>query len=62
MAYSYHGHRFPPELITRAVLLYKQRGLSYRQIEEHFAEQGIKLTDETVRRWVAKFGDEIAGR
>jgi transposase-like protein len=34
--------------------------LSYRDVEELLAERGLDLSYETVRRWVLKFGPEIA--
>jgi transposase-like protein len=34
--------------------------LSYRDVEELFAEQGLDISYETVRCWVLKFGPMIA--
>jgi transposase-like protein len=34
--------------------------LSYRDVEELLAEQGLDVSYETVRRWVLKFGLLIA--
>jgi putative transposase len=52
----YHGHRFPREVIAHAVRLYLRFALSYRDVEELLAERGAQVSDETVRRWVGKFG------
>ncbi len=56
----YRGHRFPREVIAQAVRLYLRFALSYRDVEELLAERGIAVSDETVRRWVAKFGAQYA--
>jgi putative transposase len=59
---SYRRHRFPPEIIQHAIWLYLRFTLSYRDVEELLAERGLDLSYETVRRWVLKFGLEIARR
>jgi len=57
---SFKRHRFPPEIIRRAVWLYARFTLSYRDIEEILAERGIDVPYETARRWFLKFGPTIA--
>ncbi len=57
---SFKRHRFPPEIIRRAVWLYARFTLSYRDIEEILAERGIDVSYETARRWFLKFGPTIA--
>ena len=57
---SYRRHRFPPHIIQHAVWLYARFTLSYRDIEDLLAERGLDISYETVRRWVSKFGPEIA--
>ena len=57
---SFKRHRFPPEIIRRAVWLYARFTLSYRDIEEILAERGIDVSYETARRWCLKFGPTIA--
>jgi putative transposase len=52
----YHGHRFPREVIERAVRLSFHVALSFRDVEELLAERRVQVSYETVRRWVAKFG------
>ena len=59
-ASPYHGHRFPREVIAHAVRLYLRFALSFRDVEELLAERGIRVSYETVRRWVAKFGTRYA--
>jgi len=57
---SYKRRRFPPEIIGHAVWLYFRFALSYRDVEELFAERGVVLTYETVRQWCRKFGQTDA--
>jgi putative transposase len=61
-ARSYHGYRFPPEIISHAVWLYHRFCLSFRDVEDLLAERGITVTYETVRQWCRKFGPEFARR
>ena len=57
---SYTGHRFPPDVIRQAVLLYFRFTLSLRDVEEMLAWRGIDVTYETIRCWANKFGPQIA--
>ena len=57
---SYARHRFPPLIIQQAIWLYFKFSLSYRDVEDLFAERGIDVSYETVRRWVLKFGSIYA--
>ena len=59
---SYHGFRFPADIIQRAVWLYLRFTLSLRDVEDILAERGIDVTYETVRCWVDRFGPEISQR
>ena len=56
----YVRHRFPPEIISRAVWAYYQFSLSFRQVEDLLAERGIIVSYETVRQWCRKFGPDYA--
>ena len=56
----YHGHRFPPAIISHSVWLYYQFGLSLREVEDLLAKRGIVVSYETIRRWCAKFGPDYA--
>ena len=40
LAPSYHGYRFPPEIISHAVWLYHRFALSFRDVEDLLAQQG----------------------
>ena len=52
---SYHGYRFPPDIISYAVWLYHRFGLSFRDLEDLLAQRGITVTHETIRRWCQRF-------
>jgi transposase-like protein len=60
--FSYRYCHFPPAVIQHAVWLYCRFTLSFRNIEELLAERGIEVSYETIRRWVARFGPQIARR
>ena len=57
---SFKRHRFPPEIIRRAVWLYARFTLSYRDVEDLLTERGLDISYESVRRWFLKFGAPIA--
>ncbi len=57
----YHGHRFPPEIISHAIWLYHRFCLSYRDVEDLLAERGIEVSYEAIRQWCNRFGPEYAG-
>ena len=57
---SYAHHRFPPDVIRHAVWLYLRFTLSYRDVEDLLAERGLEVSNESIRRWVLKFGSAIA--
>src|ERR1700730_18002514 len=57
---SYARHRFPPVVIRHAVWLYLRFTLSYRDVEDLLAERGFEVSNETIRRWVLKFGPAVA--
>ena len=57
---SFKRHRFPPEIIRRAVWLYARFTLSYRDVEDLLAKRGLDISYESVRRWFLKFGVPIA--
>jgi putative transposase len=57
---TYHGYRFPPEIISHAVWLYFRFTLSLRDVEDLLAKRGIIVSYETIRQWCEKFGPEYA--
>ena len=38
---SYHGYRFPPDIISHAVWLYHRFCLSFRDAEDLLAQRGV---------------------
>ena len=59
---SYRYCHFPPDIIQHTVWLYARFTLSFRDVEELLAERGIQVSYESIRRWVARFGTQIARR
>src|SRR5450631_2812324 len=57
---SYARHRFPPDVIRHAVWLYLRFTLSYRDFEDLLAERALEISNETIRRWLLKFGPAVA--
>lgn len=57
---SFKRHRFPPQIVAHTVWLYLRLNLSLREVEEMLLERGIDVSYETVRRWITKFGPQIA--
>ena len=59
---SYHGYRFPPDIISHAVWLYHRFCLSFRDTEDLLAQRGVTVTYETIRQWCQRFGPVYARR
>jgi len=57
---SYRGYRFPPEIISHGVWLYRHFCLSFRDVEDLLAQRGITVSYEAIRLWRLKFGPEYA--
>ena len=57
---SYHGYRFPAEIISHAVWLYHRFCVSFRDVEDLLAQRGITVSHEAIRLWCLKFGPEYA--
>lgn len=57
---SYVRHRFPPEVISHCVWLYFRFQLSFRDVQEMMAAQGVTVSHETIRAWCDKFGRQYA--
>jgi transposase-like protein len=45
---TYHGWRFPPDIISHAVWLYHRFCLSFRDVEDLLAQRGITVSYETI--------------
>ena len=59
---SYHGYRFPPEIISHAVWLYHRFGVSVRDVEDRLAQRGLTVSYEAIRLWHITFGAAYARR
>ena len=59
---SYHGYRFPPDIISHAVWRYHRFCLSFRDVEDLLAQRGVTVTYETIRQWCQRFGPIYARR
>ena len=59
---SYHGYRFPSDIISHAVWLYHRFALSFRDVEDLLARRGVTVTYETIRQWCRTFGQTYARR
>ena len=59
---SYHGYRFPSEIIAHAVWLYFRFSLSFLDVEDLLAQRGINVSYETIRQWCRTFGRAYARR
>jgi len=46
----YARHRFHPDIIRRAVWMYFQFELGFRDVKELMIERGIDVSYETIRR------------
>jgi putative transposase len=45
---SYHGYRFPSQIISHAVWLYQRFCLSFREVEDLLAERGVTVSYESI--------------
>ncbi|UVK49892.1 IS6 family transposase (plasmid) [Mesorhizobium sp. AR02] len=59
---TYKNHRYPIEIVARAVWLYFRFNLSLRDVEEMLFDRGIVVSYETIRRWCRKHGPDYARR
>ena len=56
---NFKGYQFPKEIILQAVRYYVAYKLSYRDIEEMYAERGVDVDHSTINRWVITFAPII---
>lgn len=59
---TYKNHRYPIEIVARAIWLYFRFNVSLREVEEMLLERGVIVTYETIRRWRRKHGPDYARR
>jgi transposase, IS6 family len=57
---AFAGFCLSPEVIVLAVRWYLRFGLSFRDVEELLAEQGVEVDHVTVYRWVQRFPPLLA--
>ena len=53
---------FQGEIIIRFTRWYLRYGLSYRDLEEMMAEQGLKGDHSTIARWMLAYASELEKR
>ncbi|MCV0429822.1 MAG: IS6 family transposase [Roseibium sp.] len=56
------NHRYPIEIVARAIWLYFWFNLSLREVEQMLLERGIVVSYETIRRWYRKHGPDYVRR
>jgi putative transposase len=59
---TYKNHRFPIEIVARAIWLYFRFNVSLREVEEMMLERGVVVSYETIRRWCRKHGADYTRR
>jgi putative transposase len=59
---TYKNHRFPIEMVARAIWLCFRLNVSLRKVEEMILERGVAVSYETVRRWCRAHGATITAR
>ena len=59
MPLNFSGRHFPTDIIMQALRYYLAYKLSYREIEEMFAERNIHFDHSTLNRWVIKYAPQL---
>ncbi len=59
MTINFSGLHYPSEIIMMALRYYLAYKLSYREIEEIFAERNIDFDHSTLNRWVVTFAPQL---
>ncbi|MFT6194335.1 MAG: transposase-like protein [Cognaticolwellia sp.] len=59
MPITFSGRHFPLAIIMQALRYYLAYKLSYREIEEIFAERNIYFDHSTLNRWVIKYSPPL---
>ena len=62
MTINFSGRHFPSDIILQLVRYYLSYKLSYREIEEIYAERGINVDHSTLNRWVIKYAPLLEHR
>ena len=59
MTLNFSGRHYPSDIIMQALRYYLAYKLSYREIEEMFAERNIHFDHSTLSRWVIKYAPQL---
>ena len=59
MSFNFSGRHYPSDIIMQALRYYLAYKLSYREIEEMFAERNIHFDHSTLDRWVIKYTPQL---
>jgi putative transposase len=59
MTLNFSGRHYPKEIILQSLRYYLTYKLSYREIEEIFAERNIHFDHSTLNRWVIKYSPQL---
>lgn len=62
MTLNFSGRHYPSDIIMQALRYYLAYKLSYRDIEEMFAERNIHLDHSTLNRWVIKYAPQLEAK
>jgi putative transposase len=62
MGINFSGRHYPSDIIIMALRYYLAYKLSYREIEEIFAERNIHFDHSTLNRWVIKYAPQLEAR
>jgi transposase-like protein len=62
MTINFSGRHFPSDIILQLVRYYLSYKLSYREIEEIYAERGINVDHSTLNHWVIKYAPLLEHR
>ena len=56
---KFSGRQFPKDVILQAIRWYVSYPLSFRMIEEMFAERGMVFDHSTINRWVVAYAAKL---
>jgi transposase-like protein len=62
MTLNFSGRHYPSDIIMLALRYYLAYKLSYRDIEEIFAERNIHFDHSTLNRWVIKYVPQLEAK
>lgn len=62
MTLNFSGRHYPSDIIMQALRYYLAYKLSYRDIEEMFAERNIHFDHSTLNRWVIKYAPQLEAK